>query len=1039
MAEINTSKEKAVAVQDERPAGGTGSFELGRNGGLTEDIDPHAIGGTLDDMPRGYYLSASFIGTVVAVGIANMCCYLGFVLPANLLSIINEDLGPSPTYVWISLVWTLCISITYTLLGRLSDIFGRRWFFIGGNVVGLVGTIIAGTAKNINTIIGGTSLIGIAAAVQLSFGFIVGELVPNKYRSYANGALFATALPFSTFGPVIARAFILHTSAGWRWCYYLNTILCGVTCILFFFFYHPPTFHMLHTKASKSSWWHMFDFGGFALFVIGLVVFLLGISWGGQQYPWKSGQVIGTIVGGGCILILFVFYEIFMPISFPLIPMRLFMNRGYISIIMTASVGAMLYYSLNVLWPTQVTALYGTGLLQIGWLSCAVGGGTLLGNIIGGLCCENLGHQKWQLVVAACMMTGFIGGLSASTADTIHMSTALVTLGSMAVGFMECSAFTTAPLCLEPEDIGLASGVLGSVRSALSTIATSIYVTILTNELGKNIPKYVVPAAIEAGLPESSVKDLIAGFTSGTFASVIDVTPDIIAKATVAYKEAYSKSFYVVYLATIAFGACAIVAALCSPNVESKFSMAVARRLHGKDIEKKEAQFNAEHKVATESYVALTTHASLSKEVNEWLAGIRYIFHGPKIIAQSYIRGIPYAIRTPSNYHVLVSSPAHMDELSKAPEAQLGLRAIAVEMFTPKLTMYGLKVDDHHTEHSSMQSPVLRKVLTSKIPELQPALESIVRRKFEEICGGKEEGGVGHGWTSVPTFSMVRELIGKANSHMFFGLELSNHGVFLEAAMQYPQDVAVAGTVLQFIPTVFQPIITALLTRRGQACKTLVAHLTPVIEERLRFRAAGAEPEAGSMDCIQWIIDTSPRHKAMPPATKIIREALAMWFGSNHQLIMTLVFAMYDLCLHPECVEALRKEIEDRSHNDDDDDDGCTLDYDNLPLLDSFCRESARLHPSDSISVRRKANTVYTFSDGLHIPVGNWVCVPQMALMRDPVNYPSPEVFDGSRFVENNGMENEKEGGGGGGGGPRPKFTDTGVGFPFWGLGKRAW
>lgn len=48
-------------------------------------VDSHAIGGHVDDMPRGYFWTPQFIGTVVATCTASICAYLGWVLPANTL------------------------------------------------------------------------------------------------------------------------------------------------------------------------------------------------------------------------------------------------------------------------------------------------------------------------------------------------------------------------------------------------------------------------------------------------------------------------------------------------------------------------------------------------------------------------------------------------------------------------------------------------------------------------------------------------------------------------------------------------------------------------------------------------------------------------------------------------------------------------------------------------------------------------------------------------------------------------------------------
>ena len=73
----------------------------------------------------------------------------------------------------------------------------------------------------------------------------------------------------------------------------------------------------------------------------------------------------------------------------------------------------------------------------------------------------------------------------------------------------------------------------------------------------------------------------------------------------------------------------------------------------------------------------------------------------------------------------------------------------------------------------------------------------------------------------------------------------------------------------------------------------------------------------------------------------------------------------------------------------------------------------------------------YTFEDGTHVPMGDWACVPQRALMRDPSIYPNASTFEGFRFVKDGagGQKNMRSRG----------FTDLDPLFPFWGLGKQAW
>ena len=138
-------------------------------------------------------------------------------MPSNSLLLINEDIGPSPNITWVALAYTLGLSIGFLIVGRLSDIFGRRWFFIGGNCFALIGAIVSGTATHVESIIGGNLLGGLAGAVQISFTVAIAELVPNKHRPLWISAIFFSSFEIACFGPVIAQTLVTNTAAGWRW------------------------------------------------------------------------------------------------------------------------------------------------------------------------------------------------------------------------------------------------------------------------------------------------------------------------------------------------------------------------------------------------------------------------------------------------------------------------------------------------------------------------------------------------------------------------------------------------------------------------------------------------------------------------------------------------------------------------------------------------------------------------------------------------------------------------------------------------------
>ena len=81
----------------------------------------------------------------------------------------------------------------------------------------------------------------------------------------------------------------------------------------------------------------------------------MGISLGGSLYPWKSATVICLIIFGVlCLIALFV-YETKANLEEPLIPMHLFRNRQWVSSALLLSIGASVYYSQAIVWPSVST------------------------------------------------------------------------------------------------------------------------------------------------------------------------------------------------------------------------------------------------------------------------------------------------------------------------------------------------------------------------------------------------------------------------------------------------------------------------------------------------------------------------------------------------------------------------------------------------------------------------------------------------------------------------------------------------------------
>ncbi|KZF22336.1 siderophore iron transporter [Xylona heveae TC161] len=533
-----------------------------------------------ETLPAGYFKSMNFIGSVVASGFLAISLYLGFVLPANALANINADIGPSSLINQCSTVFTLVSGVLLMLVGRLGDIFGRRYFLIGGQCFGVIGGIVCATAQNVPTVIGGTVLVGVAGAVQLTFSFVIAELVPNKYRAYVDAGLFACTIPFAAMGPAFARLLVTNTHLSWRAMYVLNIVCCSVSAILYAIFYHPPNYQQINGSTSRLAELKKFDWIGLVLYTGGLVCLFLGLSWGPSTYPWTSAHTLSTLIIGCVVLLFFGLWNTFAPIQEPLMPRSLFKNRNFLANVGVGSVGTIVYFSMNLLWPLEIEHLFTTDNIEIGWIACSTGAGVVFGQIMAGLFYKRIGFARWQLVASTVIMTAFLAGLAALTEYRRPLGLAFTVLGGFGVGYLELVTIVNATLVCKPGEIGFSSCFLGGAKQVAGSIAASIYVAILNGRLTVNAPKYMVPAILGSGVPESELKETLGLALGGSdLHAVAGITDKQISIIETAAKLTFAQSFKIVFLASIAFGGLAIICAFLSQDVDEKMTGEVARKL----------------------------------------------------------------------------------------------------------------------------------------------------------------------------------------------------------------------------------------------------------------------------------------------------------------------------------------------------------------------------------------------------------------------------------------------------------------------------
>ncbi|KAH6970864.1 hypothetical protein BKA56DRAFT_660870 [Ilyonectria sp. MPI-CAGE-AT-0026] len=184
-------------------------------------------------------------------------------------------------------------------------------------------------------------------------------------------------------------------------------------------------------------------------------------AWGQGTYPWKSAEVILTIMVGGVTLIDFALYEIYMTPCQPLMPTKLLNIQNFVAVLIVGCVGQMGFYCLNVLWPMAIAVLSTTGNGIIGLMSSTTGAGlALVGD------CEYLPRSLSALMSLVDEGKQGLGPDRQSTNGN-----KLTILGGLGVGWVEAVAILITGFVVPPEDIGVAQGLLASMRAVTGTIA----------------------------------------------------------------------------------------------------------------------------------------------------------------------------------------------------------------------------------------------------------------------------------------------------------------------------------------------------------------------------------------------------------------------------------------------------------------------------------------------------------------------------------------------------------------------------------------
>jgi EmrB/QacA subfamily drug resistance transporter len=408
---------------------------------------------------------------------------------------ILADLGGFHLLSWLFTSYMLSSTVVVPLVGKLSDIYGRKTFVLAGIVLFLIASVACGAAPNMETLIAFRVIQGFGGGMIFASVFsTIGDIFPPAERGKFMGLFTGVFSLASILGPTLGG--FLTDNGGWRWVFFINVPVCLI--------------------AIPAIWWNLpsrhgvvrpkIDFIGAILLSIASVVLLLAFEWAGRKYAWSSPQIIGLLATTAVAIGLFIWQEFRHPE--PILPLYLFRNNVFLmSNLIVFVMGIGMFGAMQYLGIFVQTAL-GASATVSGVIGTPQSLGLLAASIFGGQMISRTGKYRVQTVVGSCLV--LIAMLFLRTLDTDvvmwHMSAIMVLLG-VGVGLVMPTLSLSVQNAVPYKYLGVASSSSQFFRQIGSVFGIAIFAVVLNNSFEASFDE-LVPADKQAILTAPIVEQL---------------------------------------------------------------------------------------------------------------------------------------------------------------------------------------------------------------------------------------------------------------------------------------------------------------------------------------------------------------------------------------------------------------------------------------------------------------------------------------------------------------------------------------------------
>lgn len=497
--------------------------------------------GAADESSAGFRLDPDsrrvFLGLMLGMFVAAVSQTI--VSPA--MPRIVAELGGMEHYSWIATAAMLVSAIAVPIVGKLSDLYGRRRFYLGGLIFFMLGSILAGAAQNFWFLVFARAVQGVGMGTIMPLSqTIIGDIIPPRQRGKYQGMMGGIFGVTSIAGPLLGGFITDHW--GWRWLFFVSVPVGIVAFVAIHRFLRMP-----HTRRDAKV-----DVAGIITLTGALALLLLATSFGGTSYPWASAQIIGIYVVGAILLAIFIAVET--KAAEPVIPLHLFRSSIFTFSNIASFAVSMMMFGALIYIPVYAQGVLGVDATNSGLILMPMMVSMIGLSILSGLYITKTGRYKELVLLGPVLMGIGLWLLTRLGYDTsqLELTGAMIVFG---LGLGMCMQVYTLVVqnVVMRRDLGVATASTQFFRNVGSTVGIAVFGTILSSKMGPAIASHL-PAGAAGHLPAGGVD---AG-------SVLD--PSALAKLppaiVTAVRQGLADSLHGVFEAALPLAAVALIASL---------------------------------------------------------------------------------------------------------------------------------------------------------------------------------------------------------------------------------------------------------------------------------------------------------------------------------------------------------------------------------------------------------------------------------------------------------------------------------------------